>query len=80
MLNHQHLSQAILQEIKQAENILIISHQRPDGDTLGSNLALRKYLSTFGKNVHSFCDSLLPDYLTFLPDSHLVKQDHLLFT
>ncbi|MFA6252996.1 MAG: bifunctional oligoribonuclease/PAP phosphatase NrnA [Patescibacteria group bacterium] len=80
MLNHQHLSQAILQEIKQAENILIISHQRPDGDTLGSNLALRKYLSSLGKNVHSFCDSLIPDYLTFLPDSHLIKQDHLLFT
>jgi phosphoesterase RecJ-like protein len=80
MLNYHDLSQAILQEIKRAEKILIISHQKPDGDTLGANLALRKYLANLGKDVHSFCDSEIPDYLTFLPGTHLVSHDHLLFT
>jgi phosphoesterase RecJ-like protein len=80
MLNYHDLSQAILQEIKRAEKILIISHEKPDGDTLGSNLALRKYLASIGKDVHSFCNSEIPEYLKFLPDSHLVTNDHLLFT
>lgn len=80
MLNYHSTSQAILQEIKKAEKILIISHQKPDGDTLGANLALRKYLANLGKDVHSFCDSEIPDYLKFLPGSHLVSHDHLLFT
>lgn len=80
MLNYHVLSQAILQEIKKAEKILIISHQKPDGDTLGANLALRKYLANLGKDVHSFCDSEIPDYLKFLPDSHLVSNEHILFT
>jgi phosphoesterase RecJ-like protein len=80
MLNYHDLSQAILQEIKRAEKILIISHEKPDGDTLGSNLALRKYLVNIGKDVQSFCYSSIPDYLTFLPGSHLVSNDHLLFT
>ncbi len=80
MLNYHNISQSILQEIKKAEKILIISHQKPDGDTLGANLALRKYLSNIGKDVHSFCDSDIPDYLKFLPGSHLVTSDHLLFT
>lgn len=80
MLNYHLSSQAILQEIQKAEKILIISHQKPDGDTLGANLALRKYLANLGKDVHSFCDSEIPDYLKFLPGSHLVSHDHLLFT
>jgi len=80
MLNYHTSNQAILQEIKKAEKILIISHQKPDGDTLGANLALRKYLANLGKDVHSFCDSEIPDYLKFLPDSHLVSNEHILFT
>lgn len=80
MLNYHAVSQTILQAIKKADKILIISHQKPDGDTLGANLALRKYLANINKDVHSFCDSEIPDYLKFLPGSHLVTSDHLLFT
>lgn len=79
MLNYHHISQNILQAIKNAKNILVIAHQKPDGDTLGANLALRQYLLSINKNVASFCDSPIPDYLRFLPHSHLVSDNHLLF-
>lgn len=79
MLNYHQVSQNILQEIKAAKNTLLISHQKPDGDTLGANLALYKYLLSINKNVKSFCDSPIPDYLKFLPNSHKITNDHLIF-
>lgn len=41
--------------ISEAKNIAIISHKNPDGDTIGSNLALRYYLESIGKIVASAC-------------------------
>ncbi len=80
MQNHQKTSQAIWQAISQAQDILIFSHQNPDGDTLGSNFALNKYLQSLDKNVTSFCLDPLPKSLQFLPNSHWLTTDHLIFT
>ncbi len=80
MKNHQHISQAIWQKIQAAENILLFSHQSPDGDTLGSNLALAKYLKNIGKQVTSFCIDPVPDNLKFLPNYHWLDSDHIIFT
>lgn len=53
-----------------AKHALIISHRQPDGDTIGSNLALRKILMLyFGIKVTSACADPLPYSLKFLPDS-----------
>lgn len=80
MKNHQKISQAIWQALQEAENILLFSHQSPDGDTLGSNLALTKYLKKIGKNVTSFCIDPVPDNLKFLPNQQFLSSDHLVFT
>jgi len=45
-----------------SKNIALISHKNPDGDTIGSNLALRYYWSAFGKNVTSVCVDKPKDY------------------
>ena len=80
MKNHQNISQTIWQKVQLAEKVLIFSHQSPDGDTLGSNLALAKYLKTLGKEVTSFCIDPVPDNLKFLPNQHFLTNDHLVFT
>ncbi|MFA5126848.1 MAG: bifunctional oligoribonuclease/PAP phosphatase NrnA [Patescibacteria group bacterium] len=80
MKSHRTISQAIWQAINRAKDVLIFSHQKPDGDTLGANLALTRFLKNLNKNVTSFCIDPLPLGLQFLPDSHCLTQDHLVFT
>lgn len=52
---------------------MIISHQKPDGDTIGANLALLHYLEEKGKKYESYCLSPLPREFSFLPLSHKIK-------
>jgi len=64
--------------VEQNNSFLIISHNKPDGDTLGANLALRKALLRKEKKVVSACYDELPDYGKFLPDSKEIVQDFIL--
>lgn len=79
MHEHQTTSQAIKKTLSLAQDILIISHQKPDGDTLGANLALHIFLSNLGKNVTSFCLDPVPNLFQFLPNSEKFSCDHLVF-
>ena len=45
------------QLLTDADNILIISHRRPDGDTLGSAFALKEALIYLGKNACVACST-----------------------
>lgn len=80
MENHRNISQSIWQKIKQATEILIVSHRNPDGDTIGANLALTIHLKKIGKSTTSFCFDPLPQSLKFLPQNHLLTDEHLVFT
>lgn len=80
MENHKNISQNIRQSINQVNDILIVSHRNPDGDTIGANLALHIYLKKLGKNVTSFCVDPIPETLKFLPQNHLITDQHLVFT
>lgn len=61
-------------KIESAENIAIISHVNPDGDTLGSNLALSIVIDKFfNKKVDSLFAGHLPVVYSFLPDFHRFK-------
>ena len=46
---------------------LILCHARPDCDTVGSALALKKLLILAGMKAHIICESELPHRLEFLP-------------
>jgi len=54
--------------IKKSSNILITSHLHPDGDALGSMLALNKAFKSLGKNVFLYNESCIPKIFMFLPD------------
>ena len=41
--------------LRGANRILLLAHQYPDGDTLGSNFALCQALQSLGKTVRVLC-------------------------
>lgn len=64
----------ILKEIKDAEKIVILTHESPDGDAIGSSLAFKLMLEELGKNA----DVIIPEYprlFNFLPESEQVKKE-----
>lgn len=61
--------------IDQANNIALLSHKSPDGDTVGANLALQKALRYLGKNVQSFARDPIPLGLQFMPGSDEFRPD-----
>ncbi len=63
--------------IRGCENILLFAHARPDGDTVGSVLALREYIQLLGKNVDIACFDPLPDYLATLSSATFIHPDTL---
>ena len=56
-------------KIAQAENIIVFSHVSPDGDTLGSNLAISLMIEKyFNKKVDSTYVGVLPSLYSYMPD------------
>ncbi|HNQ61873.1 MAG TPA: bifunctional oligoribonuclease/PAP phosphatase NrnA [Bacteroidia bacterium] len=54
------------------KNILITTHHRPDGDAMGSSLALYNYLKAKKKTVSVITPSDYPDFLSWLPGNKSV--------
>ncbi len=52
--------------LKEQENILLLCHIRPDGDTLGSAYALKYALMANGKNASVSCADEIPERLRFI--------------
>ena len=53
--------------LKKADTAVIVSHISPDGDTLGSSLALMHALQSLGKKVILSVDDDIPAVFRFLP-------------
>lgn len=61
--------------ITSAKNIVIIQADNPDGDSLGSALALEQILGDMGKTPHLYCGVNVPEYLRFMPGWDRVSPD-----
>jgi phosphoesterase RecJ-like protein len=53
--------------INEAQKVLVIQAENPDGDSLSSSLALEEILSEQGKQVSMYCPVDLPKHLRYLP-------------
>src|SRR5215213_9069372 len=53
--------------LKQPENIIITSHHRPDGDAIGSTLALWHFLVNEGHHASVITPDEAPDFLSWMP-------------
>ena len=64
----------IIEEINNDKNIVILTHENPDGDAIGSSLAMYSALKQIGKNV----DVIIPEYpktFEFLPNSKEILKE-----
>ncbi|MBC5815488.1 MAG: bifunctional oligoribonuclease/PAP phosphatase NrnA [Candidatus Eremiobacteraeota bacterium] len=65
----------VVAELKKRSAFVMVSHVKPDGDTLGAGLALGIALKRMGKRVHYFQQDPVPRNLRFLPDSDEVARE-----
>lgn len=64
----------ILKEIEKAETIVILTHESPDGDAIGSSLAVKLMLNKIGKKA----DVIISEYsrlFDFLPEVNQIKKE-----
>lgn len=64
----------VVAELRARPAFVMVSHVKPDGDTLGAGLALGLALKRIGKRVAYFQQDPVPRNLRFLPDSELVSR------
>jgi len=70
---HRELITTIRKQLNLAKKVLVLSHQRPDGDAIGSLLAMGLPLLAAGKDVQMVLKDGIPDSFRFLTGSELVK-------
>ncbi len=61
--------------IEDANNIIVIQAENPDGDSLGSSLALEEILGDLGKQVSLYCPVDTPKYLRYFSGWDRISQD-----
>lgn len=65
-------TEQVVAELRRRTHFVMVSHVKPDGDTLGAGLALGLALKSLGKHVWYFQEGEVPRNLQFLPEANLV--------
>ena len=64
----------IIGAIQGAQSVALVSHVNPDGDTVGSALALKLGLDKLGKRTAMFCEDKVPDRIAFLKGAETYRR------
>lgn len=62
----------VIEIIGRAQHPLIVSHPKPDGDTIGAALAIAHYCEQLDKPFSFFCVDRPAAYWQFLPKAHMI--------
>jgi len=65
----------IRQQVDEVNRITIVQAENPDGDSLGSALALEEILSDIGKDVSLYCPVEIPKYMRYINGWDRVESD-----
>lgn len=65
----------IVEKIKRAKKILIVSHKRPDGDSIGSQLGLILALKNIKKSIYCLNEDEVPETFLFLKGCEFIKKE-----
>jgi phosphoesterase RecJ-like protein len=68
-------TQEVVAELQRRSEFVMVSHVKPDGDTLGAGLALGIALKRLGKRVLYFQQDAVPRNLRFLPQTEHVSRE-----
>ena len=63
----------VVDELRRRPAFVMVSHVKPDGDTLGAGLALGLALEKIGKRVYYFQEGVVPRNLRFMPGADRVR-------
>ena len=63
---------SIIQQFNNSNKIIVITHTHPDGDAIGSLIAMGMSLEALNKKISLYCESLIPAVYRFLPEVHRV--------
>ena len=61
--------------INNAQKIVVVQAENPDGDSIGSSLALEEILSDLGKNIQLHCPVDTPKYLRYIHGWDRINSD-----
>jgi phosphoesterase RecJ-like protein len=70
---HRTIEEKIAAVIRRGHAFLVSSHKNPDGDSVGSSLALAAYLEKEGKDVLVFHEDPVPAPYRFMPGSERIR-------
>ena len=59
--------ETVVSRLLAADDILILCHKNPDGDTIGSGTALCLALQQLGKNAAVLCSDPIPAMYSYMP-------------
>lgn len=65
----------IVSVLKKEKVFLLATHLNPDGDAIGSALALSSALESMGKEVHVYNKDLVPEFFKFMPGNKRFRSD-----
>ena len=65
----------VVEALRPAKRVAIVSHRDPDGDTIGSAVALGLALESLGKNVSLHCADPVPSSFAFLRGTDRIRSD-----
>ncbi len=66
---------AIIDRIRDGKNFVVTSHVNPDGDNVGSSVAMTRFLNALGKRAVHVLEDEIPDNLQFLLENYELVQD-----
>jgi phosphoesterase RecJ-like protein len=64
------------EKLAESKKIAICTHLNPDGDAIGSSLALKLYFTNQGFNVNCVIPNNIPDFYKWLPEAETIVNAH----
>jgi phosphoesterase RecJ-like protein len=75
LMNHENTPEEMIEVLRKAPRVALFSHVSPDGDCIGTMLAMGLALEKMGKEVSFYNPNPVPSYLSFLPGSSRIRQE-----
>jgi phosphoesterase RecJ-like protein len=66
---------AVVERLRDARRVLVVSHENPDADTLGASLGIVSIVESLGGTADPVCTDPVPPLYDFLPGVERVRSD-----
>lgn len=78
-MNHATPTKLIFEKLLAARRPILVSHRKPDGDTLGGMMAVYNWLRDQGREAYAFCVDAPSSAYSYFPRIREVQKNHEIF-